>query len=253
MKRVKTSAGTMSLSPRNMYCYKRLTDSLQEMIQRPDFITKCELWRSRKCVAGQYTDIYDGKIWTDFLHYDGLPFLSVPFNFALTLNVDWFQPFQHTTYSLGVIYIAILNLPREDRYKTENVIVVGVIPGPNEPKLHILTPLVAELVQLWRGILMESPQNMSVLVRAALICIACDIPAARKVSGFVGPQAILGCSKCSLKFPTAVFGEKPDYSDFDRSKWEPRNNATHRQIALKYRCCKTLQARKELERSHGVR
>lgn len=116
-----------------------------------------------------------------------------------------------------------------------------------------LTPLVSELTHLWQGILMESPQNMKVLVRAGLICIACDIPAARKVSGFAGPQATLGCSKCSLSFPTAAFGEKPDYSEFDRSKWEPRNNEDHIRTASKYRSCRTLQARKDLERSHGVR
>ena len=65
---------------------------------------------------------------------NGIPFLSVPFNFALSLNVDWFQPFKHSTYSLGAIYVAVLNLPREERYNNENVVLVGVIPGPREPK-----------------------------------------------------------------------------------------------------------------------
>ena len=55
--------------------------------------------------------------------------------------------------------------------------------------------------------------NSSVIVRAALLSVACDIPAARKVSGFVGPQSLLGCSKCLLEFPTTAFGEKPTIID----------------------------------------
>ena len=95
--------------------------------------------------------------------------------------------------------------------------------------------------------------NSSVIVRAALLSVACDIPAARKVSGFVGPQSLLGCSKCLLEFPTTAFGEKPDYSNFDRSKWKMRKIETHREKSTQYLSCATLQARKNLERSHGMR
>ncbi len=59
-----------------------------------------------------------------------------------------------------------------------------------------------ELLQLWEGIIL-------VLVRAALLCSGCDIPAARKTCGFVGHNARLACSKCLLVFPTENFGDKP--------------------------------------------
>lgn len=49
------------------------------------------------------------------------------------LNLDFFQPYKHVQYSLGAIYMTVLNLPRSDRNKIENVILVGLIPGPNEP------------------------------------------------------------------------------------------------------------------------
>ena len=53
------------------------------------------------------------------------------------LNVDWFQPFkQRSSYSVG-IYFVIMNLPRSQRFKFENVILVGIIPSlESEPKLH---------------------------------------------------------------------------------------------------------------------
>ena len=65
----------------------------------------------------------------------------------------------------------------------ENVILVGVVPGPSEPSLHIntfLAPLVNELKQLWKGVLLKNSFSHPVLTRAALLCCS-DIPAANKV------------------------------------------------------------------------
>lgn len=46
------------------------------------------------------------------------------------MNIDWFQPFKNRNdYSLGVIYFAILNLPRHIRYRSENIIIAGLIPS----------------------------------------------------------------------------------------------------------------------------
>ena len=61
------------------------------------------------------SDIYDGLVWKEFLNYQGQPFLSQPHNLALMLNCDWFQPFKHTQYSVGVLYLTILNLPHSMR------------------------------------------------------------------------------------------------------------------------------------------
>ena len=85
-----------------------------------------------------YRDVYDGQLWKDFLEPDGEPFLTLPYNYyyyAFCLNVDWFQPFKHTTHSEGAAYLTVLNLPRKERYLQENVILLGIIPGPSEPKL----------------------------------------------------------------------------------------------------------------------
>ena len=53
------------------------------------------------------------------------------------LNVDWFNTYKDSLYSIGDIYLVVLNLPREDRYKIEKVILAGIIPGPNKPKGNI--------------------------------------------------------------------------------------------------------------------
>lgn len=194
------------MKPKIVYCYKSVISYLRSLLMRPGFVDKCEM---RKTVAGTLSDVYDGKVWADFLEYDGKPFLSLPFNYALHLNVDWYQPFEHTRHSEGAIYLTVLNLPREVRYLQENVMVIGVIPGPKEPKLNLnsfLKPFVSEMLSLWEGVVMMTERKADVLVRAALVCAGCDIPAARKVCGFVGHNGYRGCSKCLLTFPTEEFG-----------------------------------------------
>ena len=97
------------------------------------------------------------------------------------VNVDWFQPFKHCKYSVGVIYVVLMNLPREIRFKCENVIIVGLIQGPTEPPEVInsyLTPLVCELLKLWSGVCFQFSDR--IMIRGALLCVGCDLPAGRK-------------------------------------------------------------------------
>ena len=88
-------------------------------------------------------------------------------------------------------------------------------------------------------------------VRAALICVACDLPAAKKVAGFLSHSATYGCSKCMKEFPGG-FGAK-DYSGFDRSLWPNRSNAAHRSAIQKIQSCKTKTMRQKLESENGCR
>ena len=130
---------------------------------------------------------------------DGVHFLTEPRNYGLLLNVNWLQPYKHVEYSVGVIYLVILNLPRSIRYKRENIILYGVIPGPCEPSLTInsyLLPLVTELKELWEGVqLRYATSNSSAIFRCSLLGVARDLPAARKCCGFLSFSANLGCSR----------------------------------------------------------
>ena len=88
---------------------------------------------------GYYGDVFDGKVWNEFgaRSSSTTSFLSSPYCYMLSINVDWFQPFVHTEYSLGAIYLTIQNLPRELRYKEDNILLVGLLPGPSEPILPV--------------------------------------------------------------------------------------------------------------------
>ena len=79
----------------------------------------------------------------------GCASLFHPGYLVLMLNIDWFQPFEHTQYSIGVIYFVIQNLPRSMRFRPENII-VSTIPEPSCDDLNpYLTPMVDDLLRLF--------------------------------------------------------------------------------------------------------
>ena len=172
---------------------------------------------------------------------------------ADTAWVDWFNHTNMTVeYSLGAIYISIFNLPRRLRYHT---IVIVVIPGPHEPKLHMnsyLESLVTDLLKLWKGVKMQTPEGQQV-VKAVLLCAPSDVPASRKMGGFLGHSALKGCSRCLKSFPTEKFGEKNDYSGFNHSIWPKRLVELHRKFGMDWKHANTLSKRHDIERQYGVR
>ena len=51
--------------------------------------------------------------------------------------MDLVRVFFHNTHRLGIIDAVILDLPRSERYKEEDVMGLRVIPGASEPKLYL--------------------------------------------------------------------------------------------------------------------
>ena len=215
------------------------------------FWDACNHWKKRSVHEKELEDIYDGRVWKEFESN----FFSGRNNLGFMLNVDWFQPYKHSTYSLGVIYLVILNFPRNIRYKLENSIIIGFIPGPHEPSGNINTylgPLVQELLELWHGSWVGGGSRQR-YVRGALLAVSSDVPACRKIGGFVGHSAAIGCSKCTKEFPTAVFGEKADYGGYDVDQWPERDSNTHKDYGYQHLTTQTMSAQKDIERKYGAR
>ena len=252
LKSVEFASGNTILYPFMIYCYISLKDRLQSLLSNDEFYSNCQLWKDRNS-DNLLNTIYDGCMWNTFYSSFCVDLSLLTF----ALNVDWFQPYTHTNSSVGVIYMTVLNLPRHLRYKRENIILIGIIPGPHEPKYTInsfLKPLVDELLQLWTGVdfYINTPSGKrNKMIKAAIMCVTCDIPAGRKTCGFLGHSATLGCSKCHKEFPGSV-GQK-DYSGFDRSGWKKRTNEDHRKDVNKIKkiCTKTEQ--EEAESKYGCR
>ena len=164
-KTVVTATGKTKHYPNRVYCYFDFLFGLKSLLNRKDIFEMCEsVWCSRSLNEDMLSDVYTARLWQDFLVFGGQQLLSAPHTYAVLLNVDWFQPFKNINYSVGVIYLALLNLPRKVRYKRENIVLIGLIPGPFEP-LHINTylgPLVTDLKDLWESVLMCVPDSLEV-------------------------------------------------------------------------------------------
>ena len=179
------------------------------MLRCPGFIDLCRHWINRE----DNSSFYDGEIWKQYMSRKDE---KVSNTIVLMLNVDWFRPFKHLIYSVGVMYLAVMNLPRMYRFKKENILTVGIMPRQTEPKCDInsfLEPLVSELQDLQDGVTMNIPRNLK-FKSEAYFCLLLVICQQQGKSVFF--LSYSGCSKCLKEFHG-----KPgmmDCSGFNRSE-----------------------------------
>lgn len=175
--------------------------------------------------------------------------------YLLTLSVDWMNPYGKKaagiSASVGVISLACINLPMSIRYKPENLILVGIIPGPHEPSLesvnHFLMPLVNDLLQLWNpGLTLPSRHGSSTnrVIRAAVLAFVADLPASRKIAGNAGHSADAFCSLCRLK--------RSSMNDLNVQSWPKHDCATHRDLAFAWLRASAAE-RQAIYKEHGIR
>jgi len=202
------------------------------------------------------SDIYEGRVWKTFpssLEDQNSRFFTpetADSNLGIMINLDWFQPFESAVYSTGAIYGVICNLPRDLRFKKENMLILGILPGPHEVKKHrinhFLAPIVTELLDLWDGydlpISSKFPNGKK--IRVAVICCSNDIPAARKLCGHI--SAIAACHRCHKRANSDDGGDKSNYGGFeDMESWfRMRDPDEHRKNALDWLHCRTENERK---------
>ena len=254
-KSVFLSSGKHLYYPLKTFCYFPLKGYIQRLLIRSGFLNKCQDWMNRFISSGNLSDVYDGAIWKEHM---SLTNPQTPNTLGLMLNIDWFKPFKHLTYSVGVIYMTIMNLPHFCHHKQENVLTLGIIPGHSKPKHDLnsfLNPIVTELLELEQGAIMTHSSGKSIVeqinIRCLLLAVACDLPAVRKTCGFLSHAAKLGCSKCLKEFPGKP-GEM-NYSGFDRSTWLLRSNAQHRRDVNKIRHAGTQKIRNSMDSDFGCR
>src|SRR5215469_9697189 len=136
--------------PALIYPIINIKDQLQRLYNKKGFEESCRKWSTRPINDRELSDIYDGKTWKTFKDpNDGQLFFRHDVSdshLGIMLNLDWFQPFDNSQYSVRVMYGVICNLPRSERFKTPNILTLAVIPGPNEPKLHQLNHYLAPIV-----------------------------------------------------------------------------------------------------------
>ena len=134
------------------------------------FVVRCNQWKDRN-ESDKLRDWFDGtqfleeyKEWVSNEEYD----LSI----CLLINIDWWQTYKRTVYSLGGMYAAVLNLPRDVRQKMDNIFTLGN--DFNYFQLSIIFTLFTIIQFLWikEPALVVPPVNQLVLAAAVILFIA---------------------------------------------------------------------------------
>lgn len=255
--RKRTVLGSQRRFPALQYLHQDLQHWIARLLSRPGIEDLLE----QQPVAGTDTvsDIWEASEIRDFLGPDGLPFIcpGIPndeLRLLFSFNADGFNPYQSKDSRISAsstgIYMVCLNLPKDLRYRPENMYLAGVIPGkPSEDEINDYIGLVVDdLLAFWAsGVFFSRTAKFrrGRLTRSALIPIVSDMLAARQLGGFGSHAFHLFCHLCFL--------DSADIENLDPSTWPPRTNANHRYWATKWRDAQSMEERDAIFKEHGVR
>ncbi len=175
------------------------------------------------------SNIYEGKIWRTFPSSFKDPnfwfFASktTDSNLSIIINLNWFQPFESSMYSIGVIYEVICNLLCDIRFKKENMLTLGLLSRPQEVKKHhinhFLASIVDELLELWNryDLLTSNRFSDRKKIWLAVICCLNDSLVARKLCEHI--SVVTACYRC-YKQASGNDGQRANFGGFDdMSSW----------------------------------
>ena len=252
------------LVPQLVYPYCSIISTIQKFFLRKGFAQQVSSWKAHKPANEHLFDVYDA---TDFLNFKARSFepsfvSQSDYNLMLSLNIDWFSPFD-TIYSVGCIYMTILNLPKQQgRDLKRNMVLVGVIPGPSEPEKtainHYLAPMIEDLKMLLEGVTMKMVMSNGAVeynrVRACLYSISSDLPATKKLAGSMSFNSGFGCHLCKTYFPKfeGTVNER-NYCQWNCDSWVPRLAEETRRSSDDWKAATLVSQRERLEKSSGVR
>lgn len=250
--------------PQLEYSYCSIPTTLKKFFLRRGFAEQVKSWKSREQANRYLSDLYDATGFYDFKATPSeTPFvLQSDYNLLLSLNVDWFSPFK-SSHSVGCIYLTIHNLPKQcGRDLKQNMILVGVIPGPKEPPLtainNYLAPMVNDLKVLLEGVVMKMVMQDGTVqyhkVRACLYSVSSDLPATKKLAASMSFNSGYGCHLCKTFFPRFESpGNNRNYCHWNCDQWEPRTLQETKDSSTEWKNARTARERSDLEKNSGVR
>lgn len=156
-----------------------------------------------------------------------------PTDLAFFMSTDGVRVFKtRTNYIIWPIILINLNLPPHERYLKENIILIGIIPGPKQPVDldSFFYPLCMEMLKLqegipaWNGLL-----DQEFILRAHISLIGADQVGREKLMNMKGSGSYKFCSYCQISgYSSRISGKRGGrvYSPFQPPKDTP-NNARH--------------------------
>lgn len=186
------------------------------MIKKMRHRARHEEWRATN--PGVLEDVFDGELYRRLRHTqvrqgDNYKYFDLPDDIALGLGTDGFSLFKRRRKGESTAWPLILvnyNLHPSIRTRLENIICVGVIPGPKECKdiNSFIVPLLEELEELATGVRSSkvasdvdelSDDGAYFTLHAFLIILFGDIPAISKLLRLKGHNGKAPCRACFMQ------------------------------------------------------
>lgn len=188
---------------------------------------------------GSRSDIFDGNHYRRLLQQHisvngkhlSKTYFSDPRDVALGLSTDGFAVFKKRKQTAWPLLVFLYNLPPDQRFLIQNILSLGIIPGPNKPKDFdsFLWPFAQEMLRLACGEkAFDGCTLKAFILRAFLIIIFGDIPAISALMRMKGHNGLSPCRMCEIVAVPVVGNSRNNthYTPLDRSS-HPKVIASH--------------------------
>jgi hypothetical protein len=173
----------------------------------------------------------------------GTKYFADPRDLALGLSTDGYAPFKKRKKTAWPILLFNYNLPPDVRFHQDEVLCVGVVPGPKKPIDFdsFLWPLVEELLDLELGVTAwDAAKQEQFTLRAHLLLVFGDMPAVAMMMRMKGHNGLCPCRFCHIRgIRTPDSSNNILYAPLDRTRHpsalDPRNVAQYDPLDLPLR------------------
>lgn len=206
--------------PRSEFFYIPLIPRLITYLRSFEIARTMQYRSQYKHTDGTYKDIFDGMQYYALcespITIHGEPinpstkFFQDPRDIALGLSTDGYGVFTRGQAMAWPLIIFNYNLPPQICFHSENILALGVIPGPNKPGDidSFLVPLANELFQLASSVeAFDVLSGSTFRLRAFLLLVFGNFPAVVMLMKMKGVNAISPCQSCRIK-AIPIPGEK---------------------------------------------
>lgn len=213
--------------PRNTFDYLPIVPRLADMFLDEDLSSRMQYRHDYESRPGRTGDFFDSQLYDELrkrhvtVEGEELPhrYFELETDIALGISTDGFCPFKRRKQTCWPIIAFNYNLPPTIRFRLENIICLGVVPGPKKPKDFdsYLVPLVEELYQLKRGstAAYDARRRRLFSLRAYLVLVFGDMPAISMLMRMKGHNGISPCRACRIR-GVRTDGSKTHYAPLHR-------------------------------------
>ncbi|KAK3917754.1 65-kDa microtubule-associated protein 2 [Frankliniella fusca] len=171
---------------------------LEKMYSRPGFVEKLNYKNVRQKIdENNLEDVYDSSVYRNAEQTVFKDSNSI----SLTWYTDGISIFECSTYTLWPFLFVINELPPEERFKPENVILGGLWGCNEKPHPNVfLLPLYCQLMSLSEGCKVKAfNSEVEMEVHVFLLFGTCDVPAKASFMNMKGHSGYFSCPKCLVK------------------------------------------------------